>query len=66
VEIIREIKNLNEAKNHKSSYPNTIAHQQFLIRNLEKTKALEIKYPFLDLKEEINHFSKQIYNQAFL
>jgi len=58
-DVIREIKKLNAARNHKSTYPHTNAHQQFLKHNLEKTMSLEKKFPFLDLEDEINYFSNK-------
>ncbi|MEI9809066.1 MAG: hypothetical protein WDO16_15060 [Bacteroidota bacterium] len=38
--------------------PETKAHQQFLMNHFEKVKALQQKYPFLDLKEELEYFSQ--------
>lgn len=55
--IIKEIKKLNIARKHRSAYPNTTAHQNFLKSNFEKVKALQQQYSFLNLEEEIRHFS---------
>ncbi len=38
-------------------YPDTKAHREFLAKNLEKVKALQQQYMFLDFKEEVNYFS---------
>jgi len=57
-DIIKEIRKLNIARKHRSAYPHTLAHQNFLNSNLEKTKVLHRQYPFLDLDEEINYFSR--------
>jgi hypothetical protein len=55
--IIKEIKKLNIARKHRSVHPNTNAHRQFLLTNLEKAKMLQELYPFLNLCEEMEYFS---------
>jgi hypothetical protein len=55
--IMQEVKDIVTAKKHKAFQPQTKAHQQFLKTYLEKAKNLQTKYPFLNLKEEINYFS---------
>ncbi|MEP6700298.1 MAG: GSCFA domain-containing protein [Bacteroidota bacterium] len=57
-ELMQEIKKIVIARKHKAFQPDTKAHQQFLISHFEKTKELQNKYPFLDLKEELVYFSQ--------
>ncbi len=57
-EIMEEVRKIVIARKHKPFQPETKAHQQFLILHFEKVKALQEKYPFLDLKEELVYFSQ--------
>jgi hypothetical protein len=56
--IMLEVKKIMIARKHKAFQPETKAHLQFLHTHFEKTKQLQEKYPFLDLKEELVYFSK--------
>ncbi len=56
--LMKEIKTIVIARKHKAFQPETNAHQQFLVSNLEKVKTLQGKYPFLDLREEAAYFSQ--------
>ncbi len=58
-ELMEEIKKIVIARKHKAFQPETNAHKTFLKTHLEKTKALQSKFSFLDLKEEIEYFNKQ-------
>ncbi len=55
--LMEEIKKIVTARKHKPFQPETNAHKTFLKIHLDKTKELQSKYPFLDLKEEIDHFA---------
>ncbi len=57
-QLMQEVKNIVIARKHKAFQPETKAHQQFLITYFEKTKALQEKNPFLNLKEELVYFSQ--------
>jgi GSCFA family len=57
-QLIQEVKKIVIARKHKAFQPETKAHQQFLIAHFEKTKLLQEKYPFLNLKEELVYFSQ--------
>lgn len=57
--LMEEIRKIVIAQKHKAFQPQTKAHQQFLFSHLEKTKALQEKYPFLDFQEELKYFSTQ-------
>lgn len=57
-ELMQEVRKIVIARKHKAFQPETKAHQQFLINHFEKTKALQGKYPFLNLKEELVYFSQ--------
>lgn len=56
-QMMKEIRQIVIARKHKPFQPETKAHQQFLAVHFEKTKLLHEKYPFLDLKEELDYFS---------
>lgn len=55
--LMQEVKKITIARKHKAFQPATKAHQQFLLSNFEKAKELQQKYPFLNLKEELDYFS---------
>lgn len=55
--LMEELRKISIARRHKPFQPDTTAHSQFLKSHLEKTKALQEKYPFLQLTEELNYFS---------
>jgi len=57
--IIKEINPIVIARKHKTFQPTTPAHQQFLQNHFEKAKALQEKYSFVDLREEIDYFSRK-------
>jgi hypothetical protein len=57
-QLMKEVKDIIIARKHKAFQPETKAHQQFLMTYFEKTKTLQKKYPFLDLKEELVYFSQ--------
>lgn len=56
-QLMKEVKDIIIARKHIAFQPETKAHQQFLMTYFEKTKALQKKYPFLDLKNELVYFS---------
>ena len=56
-EIMEEVKKIVIAVKHKAFQPSTNAHKQFLLAHLDKTKALQQKYPFLNFEEEIKYFN---------
>jgi len=57
-ELMQEVKKIVIARKHKAFQPATKAHQQFLINHFEKAKELQLKYPFLNLGDEISYFSQ--------
>jgi hypothetical protein len=57
-QLMDEIKKIVIARKHKAFQPETNAHKTFLKIHLEKTKELQSKFSFLDLKEEIEYFNK--------
>ena len=57
-QLMEEIKKIVIARKHKAFQPGTNAHKLFLKAHLEKTKELQVKYPFLDLTDEIDYFSE--------
>lgn len=57
-ELMEEVRKIVIARKHKAFQPETKAHQQFLKIHFEKAKELQLKYPFLDLNNEISYFSQ--------
>ncbi len=57
-QLMKEIAVIVAAKNHKPFNPESEQHKKFIHTNLEKAKKIEELHPYLDLKEEINFFSK--------
>ncbi|MBK5269816.1 MAG: GSCFA domain-containing protein [Bacteroidia bacterium] len=57
-QLIEDVRKIIIARKHKALQPETKNHQQFLLSYYEKAKILQEKYPFLDLKEEIDYFSQ--------
>lgn len=55
-ELVTELRKLNVARRHKAQHPLTEAHQQFLKTYLEKSKALQERYPALSFSEELRYF----------
>ena len=55
--LAEEIQRIVTAKKHKPFQPSTEAHKKFLQANFEKASAIQKKYPFLSLNEEIEYFS---------
>ena len=55
--IMQEVKRIAIARKHKAFQPETKAHKQFLQTQLLKTQELKIKFPFLNLEDELNYFS---------
>lgn len=58
-QLMEEIRKISIARRHKPFQPNTTAHKHFLQSHAEKTKELQKKYPFIDLKEELDYFISQ-------
>jgi hypothetical protein len=56
--IMEEVKKIVIARKHKPFQPSTLAHKRFLQDHWKKANELSGKYPFLDLQEELDYFSK--------
>ncbi len=56
LELMKEIRQIVTAKNHKPFHPDSKQHQQFLKQHLEKTMAIAEAHPQLDLSEELSFF----------
>ncbi|MBY0478410.1 MAG: GSCFA domain-containing protein [Chitinophagaceae bacterium] len=56
LELMKEIRQIVTAKNHKPFHPGSKQHQQFLKQQLEKTMAIAESHPQLDLSEELSFF----------
>jgi hypothetical protein len=55
--VLEEVKKIVIARRHKPFQPSTQAHRKFLREQLEKTRELAGRYPFLDLREEMDYFA---------
>ncbi len=54
--LAEEIQKIVTARKHKPSQPTTEAHRKFLQSNYEKATAIQQKYPYLPLQEELEYF----------
>lgn len=52
-----EIQQLVTARKHKPFQPTTDAHKKFLKMNEEKLRGLVMKFPYLQMEEELNYFT---------
>jgi GSCFA family len=57
--LAEEIRKLQISRKHRPLHPDTGAHRRFLEEQYAKTVELSGRYPFLDFKEELHHFSGQ-------
>lgn len=57
-QLMQEVKKIMIARRHKPFQPDTNAHRKFLADHAEKVKVMMEKYPFLDLQEEKEYFSR--------
>jgi len=55
-QVAAEVQKIVIARKHKAFHPATEAHKKFLKSHLDKARALQAKYPFLKLQEEIAYF----------
>jgi hypothetical protein len=55
--LLEEVKKIVTARRHKPFQPATQAHRRFLQDHWQKAAELAKKYPFLDLREELDYFS---------
>jgi hypothetical protein len=55
-QLMKEIKQLVTARNHKAFHPASVQHQQFLKQHYLKAEALAKAYPQLNFGEEIDYF----------
>lgn len=55
-QLMQQINEINAAINHKPFNKNSAAHKVFKEKYLEKIKAMQQQYPFLNLLEEFNFF----------
>ncbi len=49
-----------KASNHSPLKPRSLEHQNFLKKQIEKTRHLMQKYPHINLQPELNHFIQQL------
>ena len=57
-QMMEEIKKIVIARKHRPFQPTTQAHKRFLQDHWQKTHELALRYPFLDLSEELDFFSQ--------
>lgn len=57
-QVAAEVQKIVIARKHKAFHPATEAHKRFLKAHLDKAKELQEKYPFLNLREEIEYFGQ--------
>lgn len=55
-EIITEVNQIIQAKNHRPLNPNTNNHKKFLQNQIAKIKELSFKYSYIDFSKELKYF----------
>jgi hypothetical protein len=60
LQLMKDLDQLRLAMQHRPQHAGTAAHQQFLQKMLQKTKALKEAHPFLDLQAELAYFQQQL------
>ncbi|MBN9297154.1 MAG: GSCFA domain-containing protein [Filimonas sp.] len=58
--LMEEVKKIVIARKHKAFNPASQQHKKFLAATLDKIKALQEQYPFLQLREEQVYFEKEL------
>ena len=57
--LMEEVKKISNGYKHKPFQPETLSHQSFLKKSLEKVKNLQEKLPQLDFSKELTYFAKR-------
>jgi GSCFA family len=57
IEIVKEVKQIIQAKNHRPLNPDTKSHKKFLQDQIAKIKELSEKYDNLNFKSELDYFN---------
>jgi hypothetical protein len=57
-ELMKELEQIRIARQHRPHHPGSSMHQKFLQAMLQKTQAIAGRYPWMNLQEEISHFSQ--------
>ncbi|MEJ8819658.1 GSCFA domain-containing protein [Lacibacter sp. H407] len=59
-QLIKEIRQIVTARNHKPFHPGSKQHQQFLQQHLELAVRLQAEHSYLHLSEEVSNFRQQL------
>ena len=59
VPVMQQVQDIITARSHRARFPQTEAHQKFKETYAAKTIDLMNRYPFLNLRAELDYFSKQ-------
>lgn len=62
--ILKDIEKISLAKKHIPKYPGSDNHKNFIKKQIVQINELLKKYPFLDFKEEMVHFEKQLFTSS--
>jgi hypothetical protein len=57
-DLMKELEQIRIAKQHRPHHPGSTMHQKFLQTMLQKTQSIAGRYPWMNLQEEISHFSQ--------
>ena len=57
-QLMKEINEINAAKNHKPFNPTSAQHKKFLQTNLNKLNKLQEDYPYINFYDEVNYFTR--------
>lgn len=60
LQLIKEIRQVVTARNHKPFHPSSKQHRQFLQQHLELTEQLQAAHAYMDLSQELSYFKNQL------
>ncbi len=60
IQIIKQIKKIQQALNHKILHPGTEEHKNFLINQLKKIKIFQKQHPEIDFTKEIRYYENEL------
>jgi len=60
IQLMKEVHAIIIASQHRSLHPDSVAHQIFLNTQIEKTRVLQMKCPYLDFEKEMSQFKSQL------
>ena len=58
--LMKEIRKINKAENHRPMNPATTSYQEFLKSTIRKIESLQKNHPYLNLEKDLHYFTMQL------